>query len=69
MMQDQKIEPESTIRARGYKTFFHAQLNWVQNLTFHKLYKMLKIKGLVFSVLELTEVVFIMLINVKMPTF
>ena len=53
---------------RGYTTFFHfhVQLNWARNFSCSLKLKYRQIK--VFLALSLSDVVFIMLINVKMPT-
>ena len=52
-------QQEQATWPRGYN-FFNAQLNWVRNFNWRKLKK--------FLALSLSDVVFIMLINVKMPT-
>ena len=51
---------------RGYKTFFMLKLTEHEISTAHKNFKNRQIKK--FIALSLSDVVFIMLINVKMPT-
>ena len=53
------------IRPRGYKSY-HAQLNWARNFNCSQKLKYRQIKKCI--ALRLSDIVFIMLINVKMPT-
>ena len=58
------MELKQLIWPKGYKTFFHAHLNWAWNFNCSKN----KIaKNIDFLAFKLSDV-FIMLINVKMPT-
>ena len=57
---------ECNIRPPGYKTFFLLNLSEHEISTAHKNVKYRQIKK--FLALSLSDVVFIMLINVKMPT-
>ena len=61
-----QLSAQQRLRPQGYQTFFHAQLNQAEISNAHKnwnaeIYKIIK-------TFELSDVVFIMLINVKMPT-